>query len=147
MYFDLDGYFKKEARRLTKTNQSIEKTVIVNGKAESKNVKIDNWEQEFNSFIAADINKASWKSAFKVEKTNEFETYTSNSEKIPVKKLIISFSDEKVVAIKIFIVNTNDLYVSNDSLSYYPDSLYQLKKTQKIKLMDGKKYQVTGKFN
>lgn len=35
-YFDLETYFKQEATRLTKSNQPIYKTVLVNGKAEEK---------------------------------------------------------------------------------------------------------------
>lgn len=145
-YFDLESYFKQEATRLTKANQLIDKTVLVNGKAEEKNLLIKDWEKEFSSFIDADINKASWRGSFKLAKTDSLTTYTSNSDKIPVKKLEITYKDNKVMAIKVFVTNTNNLYTSQDSLSYYPDSLYQIKKTQHIKLMDEKKYQITGKF-
>jgi hypothetical protein len=145
-YFDMESYFKQEAARLTKANQAIDKTVLVNGKTEEKKLLIKNWEKEFSSFIDADINKASWRGSFKLTKTDSLTTYTSNSEKIPVKKLEITYKDNKVMAIKVFVTNTNDLYTSQDSLSYYPDSLYQIKKTQHIKLMDEKKYQITGKF-
>ncbi|MFD0940685.1 hypothetical protein [Pedobacter boryungensis] len=145
-YFDLESYFKQEATRLTKANQPISKTVLVNGNAEAKSLLINNWENELSSFIEADINKASWRSSFEVKKTESLTTYTSNSKKIPVKKLEINYKDNKVMAIKILVTNTNDLYTSQDSLSYYPDSLYQIKKTQHIKLMDEKRYQITGKF-
>ncbi|MFA6276342.1 MAG: hypothetical protein WC622_06310 [Pedobacter sp.] len=145
-YFDMESYFKQEATRLTKANQAIDKTVFVNGKAEEKKLLIKNWEKEFRSFIDADINKASWRGSFKLTKTDSITTYTSNSEKIPVKKLEITYKGNKLMAIKVFVTNTNDLYTSQDSLSYYPDSLYQIKKTQHIKLMDEKKYQITGKF-
>ncbi|TKC04610.1 hypothetical protein FA048_19300 [Pedobacter polaris] len=146
VYFDLETYFKQEAVRLAKKNQPIDKTVIINGKAEQKKLIINNWEQEFNSFIDADINKASWKGSFIFTKSDQLEIYTSNSKKIPVKKIEIAYVNEKVKSIRVFIVNTNDLYTSKDSLTYYPDSLYEIKKTQKIKLMDGKQYQVIGKF-
>ncbi|MFI5453774.1 hypothetical protein ACHMWN_16670 [Pedobacter sp. UC225_61] len=145
-YFDLETYFKQEATRLTKSNQPIYKTVLVNGKAEEKKLLIKNWEKEFSSFIDADINKTSWRGSFKLTKTDSLTTYTSDSKKIPVKKLEIAYKNNKVMAIKIFVTNTNDLYTSQDSLSYYPDSLYQIKKIQHIKLMDEKNYQITGKF-
>jgi hypothetical protein len=145
-YFDLSGYFKGEAARLTKANWPIDKTVMVNGKMEEKKLTITNWEKEFDSFISSDINKASWKGAFKMAKNDNTTTYTSNSDKIPVKKVEVAYQNEKIKAIKIFVTNTNNLYTSKDTLSYYPDSLYQIKKTQSIKLMDEKKYQITGKF-
>lgn len=145
-YFDLDSYFKAEAQRLSKANLQINKTVKVNGQSEAKNIKITNWEKEFESFIAANINKASWKGSFKVQKDSSTTIYITQNEKIPVKKVEIVYRKNKIFGIKIFISNTNRLYTSKDSLTYYPDSLYQIKKLQQIKLMDSKTYQITGKF-
>lgn len=146
-YFDLDGYFKKEAARLTTTNPTIRKTVWVNGKAEEKTIAIKNWEKEFDSFISSDINKASWRGSFKLKKAGNVSTYTTQSAKIPVKKVEIVYDvHQKVKALKIFVVNTNDLYTSKDTLSYFADSLYQIKKVQQIRLMKEKKYEITGKF-
>lgn len=146
LYFDLNGYFNKEATRLTKTNPTVFKTVVVNGKIEEKNLKLHNWKQEFSSFIDADINKASWRGSFTVNKTDSSATFTSQNKKIPINKVEIRFLNKDVASVKIFINNKNYLYNSNDSLTYYPDSLYEIKKTQNIKLMDAKNYQVTGKF-
>ena len=145
-YFDLDSYFKSEAKRLAKANPQIVKSVEVNGEVEQKAMQISNWEKEFDSFISADINKASWKGSFKLKKDSTWEVYVTENEKIPVKKLAISYRNDKIYAIKIFITNTNSLYTSKDSLSYYPDSLYEINKTQQIKLMQEKKYLITGRF-
>jgi len=145
-YFDLEDYFKKEAIRLSKLNPIVDKTVFINGKEEQKSVKIKNWEQEFKSFIDADINKASWKGSFNEDTTGNLKTYTSHSDKIPVKKLEIVLKNDKPISIKVYITNANDLYTSQDSLSYFPDSVYQIKKTQHIKLMETKQYSITGKF-
>lgn len=145
-YFDLDSYFKAEAQRLSKANLQIDKTVMVNGQSEEKNVKINNWEKEFESFISADINKASWGGSFKIQKDSATTVYLTQNEKIPVKKVEITYHKDKIYGIKIFITTTNRLYTSKDSLVYYPDSLYQIKKLQDIKLMGPKTYQVTGRF-
>lgn len=145
-YVDLAGYFKKEALRLKQNNLPIDKMIMVNGKMEEKKLSIADWEKEFDSFISADINKASWRGAFKTAKNNNVTTYTSNNDKIPVKKVEVAYHDEKIIAIKIFVTNTNNLYTSKDTLSYYPDSLYEIKKVQSIRLMSEKKYQITGKF-
>ena len=145
-YFDLPNYFKQEANRLAKARPMINKTIEVNGKSETREVKIDNWEKEFDLFVQADINKASWRGSFTPTVANNLQVYTSQSNKIPVKRLEVSYTGNKVASIKVFVTNTNDLYTSNDSLSYYPDSLYRIKKVQHIKLMSEKKYEVTGKF-
>jgi len=145
-YFDLAAYFKKEAARLTKLDLTFNKSVLVNGTKEEKKVKISNWKKEFDTFSSSDINKASWRGSFKLNKTEGEEIYTSANDKIPVKKLQISYQNDKIKAIRIYIANSNDLYTSKDTLTYYPDSLYQINKTQQIKLMDQKKYIITGRF-
>lgn len=147
LYFDLESYFKSEAKRLATSNTPILKSVMVNGQAEHKKLKIANWEKEFESFISADINKASWKGSFKVQKNSTATTYFTDSEKIPIKKVSITYRHDKIYGIQILITNANSLYTSTDSLSYYPDSLYQLNKTQHIQLMKEKKYRISGRFN
>src|ERR1700761_455098 len=56
-YFDLDGYFKADAARLTKLNHPILKTVTHNGITETKRVNIKDWNAELNLFRQSDINK------------------------------------------------------------------------------------------
>lgn len=145
-YFDVAAYFNKEAARLNSAKAPINKSVSVNGKTETKQIHINDWKKEFDSFISADINKVSWQGAFQTTKNGQVTTYTSHSDKIPVKKVEITFLQGKVSAIRILVTNTNDLYTSKDTLTYYPDSLYEIKKSQQIKLMDEKKYQITGRF-
>ncbi len=147
LYFDLEGYFTKEAARLAKENPTITKTVMVNDKVEKKQLKLENWKQEFGSFIGADINKASWKGSFRISKNENLAIFSSENEKIPVKKVEITYQNKAIRSIKILIATTNILYTSGDLLTYYPDSLYEIKKTQQIKLMKEKRYQVIGKFN
>ena len=146
LYFDIKGYFVKEALRLNKTNPQVKKQVIVNGTSETIVSHITDWQKEFAIFVNADINKASWKGSFKADNNSESEHYTSSNKKIPVKDVIINMSKGKIRKVEIIIANKNILYVSGDTLIYYPDSLYQIKKHQKIKLLNAKSYQITGKF-
>ncbi len=146
-YFDIKGYFEKEVIRLTLKNPLITKTVSVNGATESKHIKIADWKKELTLFSDADINRASWKGLFEFKKSNDQELYSSNNEKVPVKELLVIYKNNKVLGIKILIKNTNSLYTSIDTLSYYADSLYQVKKIQNIKLLSEKSYTITGSFN
>jgi len=145
-YFDLKNYIAKEAKRLTALNPEIDKTVIVNNASERKKLKIADWPKELSSFSDADINKSAWQGLFIAEKAKDSETYLSDNEKVPVKSLIVSYRNGKIHGIKLLISNTNSLYTSNDTLSYFPDSLYEVKKTQNIKLLKGKSYAITGRF-
>jgi hypothetical protein len=53
----------KKARRLTRQNPTVNKTVAHNGAAESKKLQIANWAKELNLFTESDINKPAWKEA------------------------------------------------------------------------------------
>ena len=145
-YFDLKDYIAKETKRLTALNPEIDKTVIVNKAREQKKVKIADWPKELSSFSDADINKSAWQGLFIADKTKDSETYISDNEKVPVKSLNISYKDGKIYGIRLLISNTNSVYTSNDTLSYFPDSLYQVKKIQNIRLLNEKNYTITGRF-
>lgn len=145
-YFDLKGYFQKEAQRLKNNNPVLTKTVTVNGAAEKKRIRITDWEKEFAIFLDADINRTAWAGLFSTEKSKERELYTSNNEKVPVKEVLILKKGAQLYSIQILVKNANVLYSSADTLSYYPDSLYQVKKKQHIKLLSEKDYSITGKF-
>jgi hypothetical protein len=145
-YFDLTGYFDNEALRLSKINPTIKKQVTIDTSSEQKAILITDWAKEFNVFKEADINKASWIGLFKIEKSDAITTYTSNDDKIAVKKLEISYQHGKINRITAILNTSNMLYHSSANLNYYPDSLYSIYKTQKIKLMDAKAYKITGSF-
>jgi hypothetical protein len=145
-YFDLKGYFEKESLRLNKSNPVFTKTVMVNESSETKNIRIADWAKELSVFSEADINRSAWKGLFHIEKNKEQEVYSSDDKKVPVKEVLITKTDGKVQGIKILIRTSNMLYSSADTLSYYPDSLYQIKKKQEIRLLSEKNYIITGKF-
>ena len=145
-YFSLKNYFETEAERLNALNLQIHKTVAINDVNEHKLVKINNFGNELNTFISSDINKASWRGAFIVKKDEHLALYTTENKKIPVKKLEIRYQNNRIKSIQVFLRTANILYHSSDTLTYFPDSLYEIKKTQKIKLLKEKRYVVIGKF-
>ncbi len=145
-YFNIKDYFEKEADRLTKLNLVVHKTASIDGVNEKKDVKISDYKKELNTFITSDINKASWRGAFTVKKDEDQVLFTTENEKVPVKKVQIHFENNKVKSIQIVVKTINILYHSADTLTYFPDSLYEIKKTQKIKLLKEKKYRVIGRF-
>lgn len=146
LYFDIKGYFADEAVRLTKINPKVIKAVYVNGALETKTLKISDWKKELDIFASADINKTSWKGSFKAQNSPDAEHYTSSSKKIPVKDVLIEKANGKIKKIQIVTSTKNILFTSGDTLTYYPDSLYQIIKHQKTKLLSAKNYKVTGRF-
>lgn len=146
LYFDVKGYFGKEIARLRKLKPSVNKTVSINETNENKILKITDWEKELAIFLNADINKTSWKGSFVISKQNGSDVYTSSSKKIPVKIITVKRDSLRIRKIEIIIAYQNILYQSHDTLSYYPDSLYEIKKEQKIRFLKEKKYSITGKM-
>jgi len=145
-YFDIKGYFEGEVSRLSKIKPSIHKSVEVNDSLERKQLRITDWRKELSIFSDADINRASWKGLFSVNKQQGSETYVSDDDKIPVKEIKITFDQKHLKSLLIIIKNSNSLYTSQDSLFYYPDSLYRVKKVQHIKLLKEKHYEIKGRF-
>lgn len=146
-YFDLKGFMDGEVKRLEKLNPKIDKSVRVNNTEERKKLKIANWQKELSAFTEADINKSAWAGLFTSHKTSLTETYTSDNDKVPVKLLNVQYRAGKIVKIQILNSNSNSLYTSNDTLSYFPDSLYEIRKTQHIRLLNQKNYRITGRFH
>lgn len=145
-YFDLKGFFVDEAERLNRLDLTIDKTVIVNGAKETRKIKVADWKKELNIFLDADIKRPAWKGMFNIEKRPDFETYRSNDAKIPLKELSIRYKDGKVSTLLIVSETKNYLYTSRDSLFYAPDSTYEIKKKQNIKLLNQKNYIVSVRF-
>lgn len=145
-YFDIEGYFKKEALRLNSSNPTLSKTVEVNGQAETKRLQLTDWTKEFAVFSGADINRNAWKGLFRTENNSRYDRYQSDHEKVQVKEVLITRANGKISGIRILIRYSNVLYTSADTLSYFPDSLYQVKKGQHITLLPEKHYVITGKF-
>ena len=145
-YFDLKAYIQQEAVRLAGKNPIVSKTVTVNGMVENKKVRIPDWSAELTSFSDADINKAAWQGLFKIVKNDTLERYQSNDDKVNVKRLDIVRKNGRVAKLEVSMKTTNYLYTSTDQLTYYPDSIYQIEKSQKIKLLQPKSYKVTGEF-
>lgn len=145
-YFDLKDYIAKEAKRLSLLNPSVDKYVEVNKSGEHKKLKIADWQKELSVFADADINKSAWQGLFKQIDGKDSKTYVSDNEKVPVKSLSIQYKNGKLSRLQILISTVNSLYTSNDTLSYFPDSLYEVKKTQHIRLLNEKNYHIIGKF-
>lgn len=146
LYFDLKGYFRTEVNRLARANPQVIKSVAINGVYERRKLQIANWQSELSSISNADINKASWKGAFQISRSENKVTYRTNDKKIPVKEVTVLYKDGKASGFQVLIRNSNTLYLSTDSISYYQDSLYRIKKNQQIKLLSAKKYEIAIKF-
>ncbi len=143
-YFDVSGYFKADTARLKKLNPQVDKTVIHNDVTERKAVYIPNWGQELNLFIQSDINRPAWKNSYTVLNTDSLIIYTAKTPDLRTVKIMIRKEKNKVKWILIFNHTKNLLYETREKLSYFPDSVYQIEKSQHVKLMGKNLYKIKG---
>jgi|SRR5665213_2228084 len=146
-YFDLQGYFSREAARLTKMNRSVLKTVSHNGVTESKKVHIGNWARELDLFIGSDINRPAWKDSYTVSNSDNILLYRAKYPELATREIIIKRENRQVKWILIFNGTKNKLYQTIGKLTYYPDSLYAISKFQKVLFLGNNSYKVQGVFN
>jgi len=145
-YFDLAGYFKAEAARLSKSAKPVVKTVNYNGQTETKTILIKNWPRELDLFISSDINKAAWKDSYNISKNGDSVVYTTIDTNLHTRRIVLWLKQDKVTGLAISNFTKNMLYQTNEKLRYYPDSIYYIEKHQRVKLLGTNNYQITGKF-
>jgi len=146
-YFDLKSYFENEARYLQKKNPLVNKTIAKNDLTESKSIAIRNWANELGLFSGSDINKPAWNTEYEIKNTDNEIQYLAKDSKLKTKKIIIDKSENGKIN-HIIILNgvINSLYTSSEELHYYPDSLYIIRKKQKILIIGSNDYSVTGQI-
>ena len=147
VFFDIQGYFEGEAKRLTTENLPISKRVVANGHSEHKTINIKDWNEELQLFIASDINKPAWKDSYVVEKSENSISYLAKEASYKTQSIHIKLdSNSNPTSIKIKNQNKNMLYSSEESLNYSPNHEFEIIKTQQIRWMDAKSYHIKGQF-
>jgi hypothetical protein len=124
------------------------KTVTHNGVTESKKVKIDNWMRELSLFSESDINKPAWRDSYKIQQTDHTLIYMATDTTLKTREIIINKKqDGQVQYIAIYNYTKNLLYDTREKLTYMPDSIYKIEKTQHVKLLGTNKYVIVGSLN
>lgn len=143
-YFDIKGYFTAETAKLRTENKPVSKTIIHNGVTETKKVAIGNWDQELESFTGGDINKPAWKNSYTTSTGDGITLYKAAEPDLKVREIIVKKDAGKIKWIVIYTKTENILYKNIEKLSYYPDSLYRIEKSQHVRLMGNNNYKITG---
>jgi hypothetical protein len=146
-YFDIKGYFRADSARLSAKHGSIIKTVTHNGVTQTKKVKIDNWGRELELFINSDINKPAWRASYSVSTGKDIVVYEAKVPGLKTRRILIGRNGGRIKWILIFNHTKNLLYENVEKLTYFPDSVYQIEKSQKVRLLGKNIYSVKGVFN
>jgi hypothetical protein len=150
-YFDLKGYFDKEAERLQILNPQINKSVSHNGETETKKVRISSWKKELNMFTESDINKPAWKASYSVfispnTPAEKVISYKAKYPDLKTQNIFVAYSNGELTEIQIVNNVKNLLYQTTETLYYSPKHGYTIIKTQKVKIMGANNYRIKGVF-
>ncbi len=146
-FFDIKGYFRADSSRLAKLNPLVNKTVVHNQVPENKKVHISNWGTELSLFTESDINRPAWKNSYSTQTENDLLIYKAKDPLLKTQEIVIKKEGDKVKWILIFNHTKNILYETAEKLSYFPDSLYLIQKSQKVRLLGKETYRISGSLN
>lgn len=146
-YFDLKGYFRADSARLARLNRITIKTVTHNGIIETKKVHINNWGLELSLFSESDINKPAWKDSYTIQGDSNTIIYRAKDPELKTQLITITKRDNQIKWIRIFNTTKNILYQTTEKLSYFPDSIYIIVKSQHVKLLGTNLYTIKGSLN
>ena len=145
-YFDIKGFFTADAARLNREQIMVTKTVMHNGDSQTKNINNINWVNEFALFINSDINKPAWSSSYTIQNTNGLLVYKAKTPDLKTSLVVIKKDGDKIRSIIIDNHTANMLYENTEQLTYFPDSVYQISKWQKVRFLGKNTYSIKGVF-
>lgn len=145
-YFDLIAYFDQQDKKLE--NSTVNKTITLNQKTETKQLNHVNWQQELSVFADSDINKPAFRDSYQTDSTLIGDTlritYTARTPKLRTQTLRLDWlkSTQSIAAIAINNRVDNPLYQLSEQLYYLPLQAYSIKSQQKIRLLAPNKLEI-----
>lgn len=143
-YFDIKGYFDGEIQRLNEAGVEVEKQVWKNGSTDKKRMAETDWTKELSLFSESDINKPSWLSSYDAMERGDTLIYTTQDSSLKTQRMEIIKTGSTVRKISIYNRVANPLYTSETQLTYVPDSLYRMDKTQEVRFLGSNQYKIEG---
>jgi hypothetical protein len=150
-FFDLKSYFIQEATYLKANNLKIKKRIILNDETEEHIYEVSDWEKELSLFIESDINRPSWKDRYTLDSTKNKSGitllhYKATDEQLFTQVLDIELKGKKVHSVMIINRVSNNVYESQQYLTYFPGKSYSIKKTQDVSLFSKENYQIEAEY-
>jgi hypothetical protein len=150
-FFDLKGFFIEEAKYLKEQGVKIQKTIQHNQTKETQTTLPKDWEKELLLFSESDINKPSWKDKYVLDSTDRGNGltllhYKAIDEKLSIQVLDVELKEGLVHSILIVKKISNQVYESQQHLTYIPKKSYSIKKSQDVTLFDKDDYTIEAKY-
>lgn len=150
-YFDLKGFIKEKIQEVD--SMTVNKLSQIQGEEKHTTLvySIKNWEEEFDIFTEADINKASSLQSYSTTSSEEMLTHELlPKSKGKVKYIKVTYVGDEVSSISIKIADENLFYTTSTLAELYINSAnhlidhYSIHTTQKIWFMDANDMKIQG---
>lgn len=150
-FFDLKGFFQDEAKYLKEKGTKIQKTIQHNQIKETQIITPKDWEKELLLFSESDLNKPSWKDKYLLDSTDRGNGltllhYKATDESLSIQVLDVELKGTDVHSILIVKKVSNQVYESQQHLTYIPRKSYSIKKSQDVTLFDKDDYSIEAKY-
>lgn len=133
--FDLNTLVQQDIDSLQKNNCGCTKTILAVDKKEIAIQDTINWEKEMQLILSCDINKPKWIEHFKVDSLDNKVLYTTQNNKIPIKKMVVYYNEQQeVVQVEIKKQQKSILLKNVTYVNYYPKKGFEVKQEQYLPL-------------
>lgn len=152
-YLAIDSLMSEKVAELTNNSGSLTKTAVIKNKTETQTIDQPNWERELTVFLALNLNKPAWQEGFKVDTVqnndNKTVTYLAKEEDITIKKLAVTYQNNKLHKLSSQVASNNLFYSASKELrisfnKYEQIENYQVSGFQKILWFDESQFVVKG---
>jgi hypothetical protein len=133
-FFDLKGFLKTEIATYLKPMAKIRKTVVVNGKSETQELSIADWEKELTLFFSSDINRPAWQDKYMVKENAEknLQEYYAQADNLKTRYLIADMRTPENPKLQVLNAEKTGVTSFETQLSYEKKRGFQLKTFQKM---------------
>lgn len=149
-FFDLQAFFEEEAKYLEAASPTLDKIIQHNGQTEQHTVSISDWPAELRFFSKVDINKPSWQDQYQVDTLPEPEgyklRYKALNDNLETRSLDIMIAADTVRAIVAIKRVENQVYNSQQYLTYIPRQRYEIKRVQDVALLEPNDYLIQATY-
>ena len=150
-YWSSNIYFSELVEKLNKSNSEATKVACLELRCDTIKSSEQKWESVLSPFIEHDISKSAWSGLFEVDTSEKagqiIVNYVSNSDKIPVKNVELSFSAEgELQAYTSSRREKNPVYASSQKLSYERNRELEIQGYMQVIGGDTTKYHVIYRF-
>jgi|GEM_PF-6957519 len=155
-FFDLEAFVREETNRFQQSNCRIYKEASVNGETDQGSQTTTDWDKELRILANMSIRKSAWYDYFSIDTVrddgNDLVTvrYTTESSKIPVKLLELSYAPndfKQPLHIHVERQNQNLIFRSSQSLYYTAGAALKAEGSQKMLWFDEQNFSITTLYN